>query len=494
MKLFTIGDSISQGFMSLAAARTDLSFSSLIAKTMGIAGYSVPDWPGGGHPVNLELAFRRIEKLCGPNVNLLEWPLVMANIASLMDDVEDIYERGARAPDKPVAGNTEWFHNVAVRGYDVADAWLVTPALCRAQIAKESKFLFNDGFLALPSASFFRTALDVLNPSRNPKYDSWSALDWLKFHHDREGVENFILWLGSNNALGTIVDLKVKATNDPRLGYRTEMSHTERADFNLWSPEHFAEEYASLIDRVVAIMEPNRQRADWRVFVGTVPAVTIAPLAKGVGDELMMKDPFGVLGDNAKYYKYYTYVLFEEDVAAKTDMKLTRKEAYAIDTYIAGYNKSIRALVARANRKLGKDRFVIVDICEALLKAAYKRNDERPTYVFPEPVKARYPLVDTRFYHASISGELKQGGMFSLDGVHPSAIGQGMLAHEFLAAIDKARNSRLQQKLNWDFIYAADDLYMRPIRTMTWVRRQAELVKLYVNFMRLLGRTELSQV
>ena len=31
MKLFTIGDSVSQGFMSLAAARTDLSYSTLLA-------------------------------------------------------------------------------------------------------------------------------------------------------------------------------------------------------------------------------------------------------------------------------------------------------------------------------------------------------------------------------------------------------------------------------------------------------------------------------
>ncbi|MEH2111365.1 MAG: hypothetical protein V7K39_02220 [Nostoc sp.] len=40
MKLFTIDDSISQGFTSLAAARTDLCFSTLIAKQVGyILGY-----------------------------------------------------------------------------------------------------------------------------------------------------------------------------------------------------------------------------------------------------------------------------------------------------------------------------------------------------------------------------------------------------------------------------------------------------------------------
>ena len=35
-KLITIGDSISQGFMSGGAARTDLSYSTLIAQSLGI--------------------------------------------------------------------------------------------------------------------------------------------------------------------------------------------------------------------------------------------------------------------------------------------------------------------------------------------------------------------------------------------------------------------------------------------------------------------------
>lgn len=44
MKLFTMGDSVSQGFMSLAAARTDLSFSTLIAGRMKLgAGYRYPE-------------------------------------------------------------------------------------------------------------------------------------------------------------------------------------------------------------------------------------------------------------------------------------------------------------------------------------------------------------------------------------------------------------------------------------------------------------------
>jgi len=47
LKLFTIGDSVSQGFMSAAAARTDLTYSTLIARSMGLElenEYRYPKW------------------------------------------------------------------------------------------------------------------------------------------------------------------------------------------------------------------------------------------------------------------------------------------------------------------------------------------------------------------------------------------------------------------------------------------------------------------
>ena len=40
MELFTIGDSISQCFMSLAAARTDKCYSTLLANILGVKKYN----------------------------------------------------------------------------------------------------------------------------------------------------------------------------------------------------------------------------------------------------------------------------------------------------------------------------------------------------------------------------------------------------------------------------------------------------------------------
>lgn len=99
LKLFTIGDSVSQGFMSLAAARTDLAYSTLIARSLNLEvgrEYLIPRWEAGGLPVNLEDACRRIEPY-GPNIWGPEWLRVIRAIDDVVDAAEDHYESGPGA-------------------------------------------------------------------------------------------------------------------------------------------------------------------------------------------------------------------------------------------------------------------------------------------------------------------------------------------------------------------------------------------------------------
>ena len=490
MKLFVIGDSISQGFMSLAAARTDLSYPSVIARLMGLENndWRIPTWPRGGLPLNIELLLRQIEGLAGPTVELLEWPSVLNRIRLTMDNVEDYYEREEGGASKPDPSGNEFFHNIAVRGFNVADAWLVDGNLCHEQIRGETRRFFEDGLFELPNASFYRTALNVLNPSRDDGLNSMTALDWLERHHTggNGGVENLLLWLGANNALGTVVSLEIIATNSRNSeDYDPEMSQPERRKFNLWSPDHFKEDYRKLLDKVDRIMVKGGQD-DWMVFIGTVPAVTIAPLAKGVGDAMHREDPFGVLKE-ARYYKYYTYFPYEEeDVSQSKAPKLTREHAYTIDSYIACYNRIIKDLVESKNKEHKPvTRYHVVDINKAFLEAAYKRNDEMPVYQFPDEMRKSFPMVDSRFYHADKQGRMTQGGLVSLDGVHPSAIGQGLIAHEFLKVINNVRDTNF--KVDWDNVYENDDLYMKPIRMMPYVRRHAKLFHQLLKFIRCLA-------
>ena len=162
----------------------------------------------------------------------------------------------------------------------------MTPAVCREMISKAENG--GDDLLPFsgPHAAYYRTALKVLNPSLRAEYEEFSQIRWLAEHASRdEGVENLILWLGANNALGTVVTLQINQTpNDPQ-NPPHEMPHPERAShsWNLWHPADFAADYEMLLEKVDEAMRGNDREKDWKVFVGNVPLVTIAPLAKGVG-------------------------------------------------------------------------------------------------------------------------------------------------------------------------------------------------------------------
>jgi hypothetical protein len=104
LKLFYIGDGVSQGFMSVAAVKTDLTYSTLIARSMDLKlndEYRSPNWELDGLPLNLERAFRRLVERYGSNIRGPEWLTVLQSLNNVVDEVEDYYERGLGAADKP---------------------------------------------------------------------------------------------------------------------------------------------------------------------------------------------------------------------------------------------------------------------------------------------------------------------------------------------------------------------------------------------------------
>lgn len=486
MKLFTIGDSLAQGFMSLAAARTDLSFSTLLAAKLGLRvgqEYRYPAWPMDGLPVNLEAILRRLNSRYGSDIGGLEWLTALPTINDVIDRTEDEYERGASAADQPYPGDITFFHNVAVTGFTIADAWLVTPALCEEELRLGNPNGPSDDFLQGPDRAGYRTALKVLNPSLDPAYDTFSQLVWLDHHARGEGVENLVLWLGANNALGTVVSLKIHQTPRGLEPPPHKRSHLEREQrgWNLWDPDDFSAEYGELLKRVDATMQENTA-SDWQVFIGTVPLVTIAPLAKGVGETTVVQRD----GKACVYYKYYTYFPFEEQFARETGIQLTMQDALHIDDCIRAYNASIKGLVADLNRQHQRECYHIVDVADALDQIAYKRNAGQPTYQFPDYFKHLYPPVNTKYYHANVAGSLVQGGLFSLDGVHPSAIGQGLIAYEFLKILTQVQGSG-DSELPWDAIFASDRLYSEPITIMQELYKKDELAQYIIQLLRLMG-------
>jgi hypothetical protein len=155
------------------------------------------------------------------------------------------------------------------------------------------------------------------------------------------------------------------------------MEVIERDEYNLWSPKHFAEEFEELLDRTHKILKAGK--CGCKVFVGTVPPVTIAPLAKGVGSAVNAPDPFGVLGE-ATYYENYTYFLFGQDYARRTKNKLTLAQALNIDQTIAQYNDTIKVLISKYNAIASKEgglkiEYHVVDIADAMLLLLLHQTD-----------------------------------------------------------------------------------------------------------------------
>ncbi|NJM46433.1 MAG: hypothetical protein HC860_09835 [Alkalinema sp. RU_4_3] len=461
MKLFTIGDSLSQGYMSAAAARTDLCYSTLIAQKMGLPSYDYPRWEAGGLPLNIEAILRHLQSKFGTDINWFEFPQAVLEVLDQLNISEEYYERGPGSINQPYNLQTEFFHNVAISGFDVADAWSVTAENCKAEI-KVAPNGGNDRMQG-PNADFYRIANVVLNPSQKPEFDNFTQLDWYKYHAEREGVENLLLWLGSNHALGTVLGFKLNKT--PNSGQDlTQLSHQEREQWNLWHPNDFQREYQGLLDRVDAVIQVNRAETS-NVFIGTIPLVTIIPFAKGFGKEVQITHRADYSDEmlTSVYYEYYSY-FFRDGQSKPRKGYLDKAQVLEIDETIREYNRVIRRLIAMKNQQYSQPRYHLVDTSKVLQDLAFKRNAGKPKYVLPDQFK-QYPTFNTRFYSANQLGQLEKGGFFSLDGIHPTAIGQGIIAHEFLKVMKDA-GAVPDAELNWDRIFSSDSLYTNPIALM----------------------------
>ncbi|MFH0919101.1 MAG: hypothetical protein V1913_01955 [Fibrobacterota bacterium] len=477
MKLFTIGDSISQGFMSGSASRTQYAYSTLIAKCMGLfpgslkdkdSNYYFPAWQAHGIPASIEEIFRAITEKCGADISLTEWPMVLKAAAKIIDESEDYYERGGGAAENQYPGRIPFFHNVSVRDFTVADAWAVTPDVCWEMIESARAFEKIDGLFTAANAFIYRTALKVLSPNLDC---SRSQLDWLKFHAQKEGVDNLILFLGANNALRTVVTLTIKETPNDPARRPASLTHKERVKegWNLWHPADFEDEYRTLLDKVEEAMKGNRARL-WRVFLGTVPLVTALPLLKGLGQGMEIPG-------KGFYFDKYTFFPFDEKFADESKLRLTRDEAIHIDDNIRAYNATIKALAAERNAALKQalGPFHVVDIFSSFNQIAWQRNNGKPTYEFPPAFAQASPKVDSRYYHADVQGRLVRGGLFSLDGLHPTAIAQGLLAHEFIKVMEKEAMLKFRSPLDWADIFKSEPLTQRPIPLMQELYRHPKL-------------------
>jgi hypothetical protein len=458
-RLVTVGDSLSHGFMSAAIYRTDVSWPAIVAYEMGLAadGFRFPtyEWPTGpgGLPLDLERLARAFERRYGPKLDF--WEVVGAGLwaQSYLDDVEDYWERGPGSATPPQG---DPFHNMAVYGWDVLDAVLLNATI----VSRRIKTPKDDPLAQIVQDNGERAGLVVLQRARESGR-ARTVLDSAASMARTDGVETLVVMLGANNALGSVVSLQACWTDEEYLQKSPQQRLGAKGKYTVWRPAAFAADWELLVQRLRRIKARH-------VIVATVPAVTIAPIARGVG---------GKLNPRSRYFPYYTRPwIRDEDFDPGRDPHLTGEQARAVDSAIDAYNATIIDSVAQA-RDDGLD-WRLFDLAGLLDRMASRRYKESPwarpawwtPYELPPELQALDPVPNTRFFRSGPQGRT-DGGLFSLDGVHPTTIGYGLVAQEVIRVMQGAgvtfhhRDGTPRPgaaEVDWDRVLAADTLISDP--------------------------------
>lgn len=422
-RLVTIGDSLTHGFQSGAIYNTRLSWPMMVAYELGCDNtFRFPRYDAfGGLPLNIEYLLRALDHKFGSDINLLEFPFAGFELRHLMSEIEDYWERG---PGSIAPKSSAIMHNLAVYGWDIRDVLSRTPTNLASSIKKPK----DDTFSQLVENANERAALRTyagLGPN-DTVIDAARALGNEGTveggHSNAHGIETLVVFLGANNVLGTVTSLKVKWSG---VGY--DKLGNKNA-YNVWLPSHFAAELKQLVEEIKTINARH-------VIFTTVPHVTIAPIARGMSSKVRQ---------GSRYFPYYTRPwISEARFDPHEDPHITENQARAIDSAIDQYNDSITDEV-RTARENGLD-WLLMDLAGLLDRLASRRYlldpQARPDwwtpYELPPELAALSPTPDSRFFGSDPDGR-SQGGLFSLDGVHPTTIGYGIIAQEFIRIMKRA--------------------------------------------------------
>jgi len=423
-RLVTIGDSLFHGFQSGAVFHTDLSAPAIVAHELGwFERFRYPSYGGlGGLPLNIELLLRDLEQRFGVRLDWWEVPLALFRARRWMDEVEDYWERG---PGAAIPAYTAIKHNLAVYGWDLRDALDFTAKICQDRLRSPKDDLLqqlveNDSERAAlrvyPTAPESARSLTLFGAAAELGADTEGG-------QADHGIETLVVFLGANNALPTVTQLRVVWSDD---GY-DDLDRKGR--FTVWRPTHFIAELRKVAAHVRTISARH-------VIWCTVPQVTIPPIARGVGPKV---EP------GSRYFPYYTRPwISDRDFDPRQDPHITSQQARAIDSAIDQYNDAIVEVV-RAARTEGIDWYVF-DVAGLLDRLAQRRYIDDPLarppwwqpYPLPPELQALTPVPTSRFLTGDGKGGRATGGLFSLDGVHPTTVGYGILAQELIRVIRRA--------------------------------------------------------
>tara|TARA_R110002126_G_scaffold160304_3_gene307892 strand:- start:2448 stop:3947 length:1500 start_codon:yes stop_codon:yes gene_type:complete len=446
-KLVVIGDSLSQGFNNGGIYRTDINFPSFLARCFDSApNFQQPNFTAqAGIPINLEVLIRGLSEEFGSKIDWTEYLPAAAHTFRTLKRIKKYWEGGMK--DLKVDRTTP-YHNQAIWGFAINDSWIVNGRKSSEYIAnnKESFSVFG----VLPEHAKYTTSRLVLNPTLEEEYQENSQIDNAKLLQEDGGIENLIVCLGHNNALGAVVNLNLTWSEPEDL-----TAFTPNRKYSIYRSEHFELEYRELAKRISKIGAK-------RVFVPTIPYPTIPPVIRGVNSNISKK----ALG----YFDYYTrFWIWDADFDPEKHPFLTKDEAIQIDLAVDEFNAIIKKVAAEndwfvvpiarnvagmANRRLGGE---LLRGYPKDFVAALKSNPDT-AHLVNERNEA---TLSTDFLRLNEEKKIIKGGIFSLDGLHPTTIGYGLMANVYYISMVQA-GVKFQKRLDWNHIIAEDSLITNP--------------------------------
>ena len=202
---------------------------------------------------------------------------------------------------------------------------------------------------------------------------------------------------------------------------------------------------------------------DTNVFVGTIPYVTIPPITQA------SKKKDCVHNGRQYFTRYAPFFASREE---KSSSYLTGENARHIDDRIDKFNEIIKDIIQPL------PNWHPVEIGCLLNKLAIRRASDNPCDDPDKPLKDLLPCD-----HALLADNLApvpnvlrlqtednkrtDGGIFSLDCFHPTTIGQGLIAREFVSAMQVAGVSHVDPNesdwdIDWEMIIKNDTLLEDP--------------------------------
>ncbi|MDR9415135.1 MAG: hypothetical protein RI564_02540 [Gracilimonas sp.] len=454
-KLVVIGDSLSQGFNNGGIYRTDVNFPSFIHRCFDPKpAFHQPRFTAqAGIPLNLEVLVRGLSEEFGDEIEWNEALSAARHTIKTLKRIKKYWEGGFK--DLSVA-RTQPYHNQSIWGFNISDSWKVNEQNSREHIRdnREQFSVFN----MLPEHAKFTTARLVLNPSLKGEFQEQTQFDNATDLARDGGIENLIVCLGHNNMIAAVTDLKLIWTQEDDLEvFPGNRSHT------VYRPEHFEIQYRKLAQKVQELEAE-------RVFVPTLPYVTIPPVIRGVNSDLSSKR----LG----YFDYYTrFWIWDEDFHPDKHPHLTKDEAIQLDLTMDEYNSIIKEVAKEngwhvvpmaknvagmARRRLGGE--LVRDFPKGLADAL--RNQESTSHLVSEEGEVQ---LTTDFIRLNDEKKLYKGGIFSLDGLHPTTIGYGLMANVYLKSMARA-GVKFQHSINWDEVVREDTLISNPPKLLAELR------------------------